>query len=82
MTSDSKKLTIAVSPDMHERLGEMASARGITVTEQIRRAIGTLSTIDMAREIDVEAGGSGDLYIAPANQSDKPIHLLPKIGSI
>jgi hypothetical protein len=34
-----KKLTINVSPELHEELQRMADERGITITELIRRAV-------------------------------------------
>jgi hypothetical protein len=34
-----KKLTINVSPELHEDLQRMANERGITITELIRRAV-------------------------------------------
>ena len=34
-----KKLTINLAPELHEDLQRMAEARGITITELIRRAV-------------------------------------------
>jgi predicted transcriptional regulator len=34
-----KKLTINVSPEVHEELQRLADARGITITELIKRAV-------------------------------------------
>lgn len=45
-----KKLTINVSAQVADRIDEMARRRGITVTELIRRALGTQSIIDKAIE--------------------------------
>ena len=34
-----KKLTINVTPEVHEELQQLADARGITITELIKRAV-------------------------------------------
>lgn len=71
--ASAKKLTLAVSPQIAERLDEMAARRGITVTELIRRAIATQSIIDKA--IDEY----GDLVIVRKDTKD-PVHQIDALA--
>ena len=77
-----RKLTLNVTPALHERLQDNSNAKGVTIAEYIRRAIANVATIEMAREMCLADGGSGDLYIAPRSQPDRPVHLLPMHGLI